>query len=285
MYYLIQENTYKEKNFDNLIHNLERLGLEYEICLFRPFIHEVYFETTRKDVFCFGAYSMTETASKYGFEPGCMANENHDYMVYGQMYGDYMLNSDSIIMEIGDPIPEGEDWNLFFVRPTKDSKMFSGMVYDRETWNKYLEVIKANNAIDEMKGMSKIQIAQPKNIQQEIRCWVVGGKVVTISQYKIGSRVHYQNLDHDKEVWNFAQQMTDIFQPARAFVIDVCRTEDGMKIVEINCINSAGFYDMNTQKLLMALEDEFNPPIYPHPTMDGIYVRKGELVNGKRVGI
>lgn len=253
MIYLIQENTFRERNYEQIIHALERLGLEWEECKYIPFVHEVQFKTDRKDVWCFGAYSMTETAVKYGFKPGCMANENHDFEVYGPKYEKHMLNSDAIVLEFTDKLPEGED--EFFIRPTKDTKMFSGAIYSRENWDKYVNTVKENDAIE---YVDKIMISSLKNIHQEIRCWVVGGKVITTSQYKLGYRITYQNMDWDEEVTQYAQQMVDIYQPARAFVLDICRTENGFKIVEINCINSAGFYDMNAQKLLIALENEFN---------------------------
>ena len=53
--------------------------------------------------------------------------------------------------------------------------------------------------------------------------------------------------------------MVDIYQPAEAFVIDVCLVEDDWKIVEINCINAAGFYLCDIQKLITELEYYFNP--------------------------
>jgi hypothetical protein len=37
-------------------------------------------------------------------------------------------------------------------------------------------------------------------------------------------------------------------------VIDVCSTPNGLKIVEINTINAAGFYAGNIQSLVLALE-------------------------------
>lgn len=258
MIYLIQDNTFREPHFEKLIETLVRLELDYEVCKYKPFIHEVEFTTDRKDVWCFGGYSMTETAEKYGFKPGCMANENHDFEVYSKHYGEHLLNHDAIVMKVTDPIPEGEKWDYFFIRPTKDTKMFSGALNTRESWNEYIERVKSNDAMQYLENESKVMISQPRNIQQEIRCWIVGGKVVTISQYKLGSRVCYKNLDHDEEAWNFAQKMVNTYQPAEAFVIDICRTDEGFKIVEINCINGCGFYDMNAQRLLMALEDHFN---------------------------
>jgi hypothetical protein len=41
---------------------------------------------------------------------------------------------------------------------------------------------------------------------------------------------------------------------AEAYVIDVCRTEDGLRIIETNCINASGYYDADLQKLIGAIE-------------------------------
>lgn len=40
-------------------------------------------------------------------------------------------------------------------------------------------------------------------------------------------------------------------------MIDVCDTEEGMKIVELNTLNAAGFYAADVQKLVLALEEAF----------------------------
>lgn len=259
MFYLVQENVFNERHYDMIIHHLERLGLDYEVCRFIPFIHEIEFKTDRKDIWCFGAVKMAHVAEKYGFHPGSMYNDNHDFEVYGAKYGEHMLNHEAIIMDFTTPLPDDEKWTMFFARPTKDTKVFSGQVFMRHSWEEYVAHVIENNTVNIITEETKVMISPLKEIHQEIRCWVVGGKVVTISQYKLGSRITYQNLDHDEEALNFAQEMVNIYQPAEAFVIDICRTYDGFKIVEVNCINCAGFYDMNFQKLIAALEDHFNP--------------------------
>jgi hypothetical protein len=48
---------------------------------------------------------------------------------------------------------------------------------------------------------------------------------------------------------------TSAWQPHRAYVLDVCETPDGMKIVEINTINASGFYAGNVQDIVLALEN------------------------------
>lgn len=40
-----------------------------------------------------------------------------------------------------------------------------------------------------------------------------------------------------------------------AYVLDICRTDDGLKIIETNCINAAGFYAADLGKLVSALEE------------------------------
>ena len=58
----------------------------------------------------------------------------------------------------------------------------------------------------------------------------------------------------DEEAIEFCKRMIDIFQLAKAFIIDVALTDNGCKIVECGCINCAGFYNADIQKLLIALE-------------------------------
>ena len=160
-----------------------------------------------------------------------------------------MLNWDSRIQRLGDPITE----DFFFARPTGDTKTFKGETYGRAIWEFTVNHAIHNGAkVDEL-----IQVSSPKEIMQEIRCFVVKGKVVTASFYKIGNGVVYRNCKDD-DILAFAQEMVDEFQPSDAFVIDVCRTDNGLKIVEVNCLNCCGFYDIDEFKLLESLEENFN---------------------------
>ena len=57
------------------------------------------------------------------------------------------------------------------------------------------------------------------------------------------------------------KEMIKIFQPAESFVMDICLTDDELKIIEIGTIGCAGLYKANVPKLLMALEDFYNDKI------------------------
>lgn len=41
---------------------------------------------------------------------------------------------------------------------------------------------------------------------------------------------------------------------ATAYVMDICRTESGLQLLETNCINAAGFYAADVMKLAAAIE-------------------------------
>ena len=77
--------------------------------------------------------------------------------------------------------------------------------------------------------------------------------MVTSSYYRFHGDMEYEEAV-PSEGLAFAQQMADTFQVAPAFVMDICLAVDGWKIVEINCINSAGFYRADLRMLVQSLE-------------------------------
>ena len=115
-----------------------------------------------------------------------------------------------------------------------------------------------NQYFSELSKDQLIQVGTVKKIYKEARIWIVGSKVVTSSYYRYGANVEYtENVE--PEGLEFAQSMVDLYQVADSFVMDICLTTDGWKIVEINCINCSGFYKGDMQRVLIALEDRYNP--------------------------
>jgi hypothetical protein len=255
MHYLIQKMLLNDRHHDLLVKCLERMGLTYEMVRFMPFVHNIEFKTKRKDVMCFGSPNMGWAAAKYGWFPGSFINDNHDFEVQLAHYGDYMLNSDGCVMDFTDKLPEGLD--LFFARPTMDSKIFPATVYTPDEWNKYVADAQENKATHYIADETRVVISSPKNIQQEIRCWVIDGKVVTASLYKMNGERKRLNYDDEWMPVDFANRMAKIFQPARAYVMDIALCDDEYKIIEVNLLNAAGFYEANLQKLIEALETSF----------------------------
>lgn len=259
MHYIIQDGLLNNTHHVKLVEYLERRGLSYERVRFMPFTHEIEFTTDRKDVWVFGSTNMAVASAKFGWNPGTMYNDNHDFELHLKKYGTNMLNHDGHVIGFTDPLPEdiGDENGLFFARPTKDTKIFTGQVFDKDSWEHYVNEVYDNKATVCITGESKILLCTAKNIQQEIRCWIVDGKVATASLYRMGGRSLKKNYDGETAAIDFANSMAQIFQPARAFVMDICLSDDEYKIVEINAINGAGFYEANMGKLVEALEESF----------------------------
>jgi hypothetical protein len=101
---------------------------------------------------------------------------------------------------------------------------------------------------------TRVMIAPLQDIFCEYRLFVVDKKIVTGSLYKLRDQVIYNSLI-DETVIEFANKMIEKWTPDRAFVLDVAVTSEGHKIVEVNNINSSGFYASDLAKFIMAIED------------------------------
>lgn len=253
MYYIIQENTFNEKGHDRLLKALDRFDLPYEIIKVKPFIEELEFSTDRKDVFCFGGTKMARLAHKYNWNPGVILTENHNFIKQIDHYGKHMLNYDSEIFQFSD----GFNWkrDRYFIRPCTDDKAFNGEVFDFEDWHGFWNGAQDCNYAGHgtLCASTMIQVASVKRIQKEYRFWIIDGQVVTGSQYKLGRRTVYDS-NIDPEAIEFCKNMVNRYQLAKAFVIDICLCDDKWKIVECGCINSAGFYEADMQKIVLMLE-------------------------------
>ena len=221
MYYVIQENTFREANYNMVINAIERAGLEYEIVKVYPFIDDVEVKTDRKDVFVFGSLKLARVAKNFGWHPGSLMNSNNDYRVYSKYYKDNLLNWDSKVCDFTDEfdIPKPK-----FIRPCEDTKSFNGGLYDHEEWSQIIERSLKNN----FNTNFQIQVAEPKKVFKEWRFWVVDGKIITQSQYRLGGRFCTDSFVEPGAI-EFAQSMVDKFQLAESFVIDICSTDYGFE--------------------------------------------------------
>lgn len=259
MHWIIQEGF---SDFIPLIETLERFNISYSLHKVVPFTGELVPEPKldTNNVICFGSYSMRHTSKKYGWYPGIFDVGHHDFLVQRSHWGELMLNHDSKILPIRDVWLERNS----FIRPIDDSKTLNGRVWTPEEFAEWKP--KAKDILWDL----IVQISPVKEIWSEYRFWIVDERIITASQYKIGDRVSYPPIV-DQRFHNFAlgvagsefyllphaERQTRYtgrkWRPEKAFVLDLCETPDGIKIVEINTINSAGLYAADVQKLVMAL--------------------------------
>jgi hypothetical protein len=287
MLWIVQNNLYNEAGYARFIKALERLGVDYLIVKPVPFTNKILpadydsweedFDSTpeleidanQKIMIC-GATSLSRIADAKGWNPGTYLNDNFDFSKWRDGFGkNNILNGDARVGLVKNiTIPA---YDYVFVRPVHDTKSFSGITmseYDLDDWLKSISQIEEEEFVPlPLHKNTEIMISSVKTIISEYRMFIVDGKVVTGSMYKRGNQV-IANEYVEPLVYEFTQRMVGEWQgkvdcriipsvrvPADAFVMDIAVTPFGMKVIEINNINSAGFYAADVQKIIMAIED------------------------------
>lgn len=255
LHWIIQDSPYREEGHYKLQGFLERMDIPHTEIKVVPFSHEIIPEPDcGPHAIVMGSTTLARVAEDRDWTPGVFTNEHFDYRSYMDHYGLEMFNSDAIICEFGSV---DSPWPNFFFRPTADSKSFAGAVMmdvDVKAWAESVKSIEQENytTID---SSTPVVVAPLKEIYKEYRFFVVKGKVVTGSMYKEGHRVIYKTELDGADT--YAQRIVDIWQPADAFVLDIALGEDGFKVLEVNCFNSAGYYAADVQLLVQATMEAF----------------------------
>ena len=249
----------KFEDTQRLADALERLEIPYTIHKVVPFIGELDPPPVignRDAVVLFGSYTLWRYAQREHLTPGVFKLRP---FVHEEPWHPYLLNgADALFMTLRDVpnhLPKEErDW---FMRPVDDSKEEPGRV--RAT-SEIIELARLVLALDEdeipngsLRHDTELMLTQPARILKEWRIWVVNDIVQTYSLYRGGTRVVYK-AEIDEDAAAFADQMVRVNPGyARAYVMDICRTDSGLKLLETNCINAAGFYAANMLKLAHAI--------------------------------
>lgn len=201
----------------------------------------------------YGSYTLALIAAKRGWTPGSFVNGNFTHEAWVQGWGaSRLLNGGAVVCRL-DAIESalcGRE-NVF-LRPLEDTKSFSGMVLGREEalwWAQ--RAINADSA--QLHSATEIVVASTRSILAEYRLFVVDGRVVTSSLYKMGQRI-ISDAYTPQGVLDYAQRCIELWVPDRAFVLDIAETPEGFCIIEVNNINSAGVYAADVSRLVQAID-------------------------------
>lgn len=270
MLWVLQENLYKEYRYQRFVEAVQRLNQEVVFVKVVPFVNKlippdmslsdldvdniVELTISTNNVIAFGTLTLGRIAIERGWTPGVYTNSNFDYRVWSQRYGlDNIVNSESVVGNIKD-IHIPPDWDWVFLRPVLDDKAFTGITlskHDFHDWKMQYSIIEPGLSTPLHKD-TVIMVSPAQDIQAEYRMFVVDREVVTGSLYKRQYTTLYdENVDND--VYWFAASMAQQWEPADAYVLDIARVNDELKVLEVNTINSAGFYHADPQKIVMAL--------------------------------
>lgn len=255
MQWLIKRGFEHDQKYLELIHDLQRLGITHNFCNVIPFSDDgliLETELSNEPLFSYGSYTLSKIVKKNGYNPGSFISEKINFDSLKENYKEELFNFDMVIGELGTIKPES---NLFFIRPMEDSKAFDAKVMNIVEFKEFQNrIINRGEGFSTVTESTKVLISSPKDIDSEIRFFIVDGKISTYSQYKLGDTVLYSTLVDDYII-SYVKDVIKIWEPDVAYVLDVAVSNGVPKILEINSINSAGLYAIDTQKLIFSIED------------------------------
>lgn len=248
---------YQENRRGDLILSLERLQIPYIITDIHHYEIDAIIKDEKQPIIVNGSIRLAKIAQKRNWNPGSFLNENFSYDVWFHHYNNFLLNKDAIFCTIADAKIHQEE---FFIRPILDDKSFDGKVFQKKEFLKFQQ-----NCLQGLPGMpkpeTKILICKTqKKIGQEHRHYIVDGKIITSSRYKLSGQPNFQE-GADDYILDFVQNIINKWQPAKAFVLDTFISSENIGIIEVGGICYAGLYQANIMKLVYALDNISLEPI------------------------
>lgn len=197
----------------------------------------------------YGSINGQRVVTEYGWSPGVWNNPtlfSEQNLI--NVIGDRALNSDNQIMLFRDVLKNVKE-DIFFIKPNSDSKDFAGQIKTRDEFEDWYM---RNSTIGYFpSGIEdrEVFVSSPKIVGKEWRLVVVDGDVVAASVYRQFQRLLPKEGCPD-EVLLFANQILRDYCPADVFVLDICETINGLKVIEVNGFNSAGWYKCNIESIV-----------------------------------
>ena len=254
--WVIQNNLGSSSEIDALFQACLDLGIEAMPVKVTPFSDELPDVPVDKKVIFYGSPRFIANALNAGRWAPCAFwdDELFSFSHWQKRYGDLLLNHDGIVEELGHFLSSKTfvDEDVFFMRPDRDVKEFAGQLMSVKEIRKWVDKLSKLDNEGTVGMATKVVVAAPKTLHHEWRLFLVEGRVVSGSHYRrYGSLEVHPTLP--SEVIAFAEEAAGIWQPAKAFVMDVGQVRDSLKIIEINGINSTGFYASDVKTVINAV--------------------------------
>lgn len=202
----------------------------------------------------YGSTGMTKRAASLGWK-GLFFNPLTFRVDQWNANRDDMLNSDAVTTTVEGAkvlLKDAAPDDVYFIRPMEDLKAFNGTVTTVENIVNWMNSVESGSF--NFEPHTQIVIAHEKNILAEWRWFVVGGKVIDGSTYKIRNQ-RLTKHEQDADVIAEAQTFADKWLPHDTCVMDLALTDDGVKVIEFNCINSTGFYYNDIPAIVLAMNE------------------------------
>jgi hypothetical protein len=248
MKWIVQNNFRTDAEDTNKIKSAcEKFDLLFEGVKVVPFSNDIYeVDLSVPAIFYGGTGWINKIYEKY--KPlGIFFNPESVFTYWIEKYKENALNYGAKQTTLEELSQENRpDNEPLFVRPVKDLKEFNGGVMyfrDIRDWANKIYCVAENY------GKIPIVAGEPYRISREWRLFILEGKVITGSQYRLYSILNVKP-EVPQEVVDFAEEQAKVFSPTPAFVMDIGESNKNLYVIEIGCLNSAGFYASNIDKIV-----------------------------------
>ena len=247
--FLLQQNIWNEYSYIKFVQAFDNQAIPYEMVNVIPFTDKFDIQIDFIPVGCFGSNRFINLCREKGypvfksFDP-IETFYGVDNWVNGEGY-DTTWSEFSKTIDFS--VPK-------FIKPYTE-KFFTGKVIESA---KDIERTQLTTSFIGDPSNEKIRVSNAVNIRSEIRFFIIQKKIISASYYKIGGQVKYKRVDPSDEVFRYLQMYLDLAGYIDdAFVLDLADISSADErpcwhFVELNNINSAGFYDCDAEALVRA---------------------------------
>lgn len=267
--WILQTNIFKEDCIERMVSAFERQSVPYEMVKIIPFSDELpEIEPYDGPIIAYGTTTLLRNVDREQcWYPGMWYDSLlFKPFVWGTYhYPDIWLNSKArffILQEFREIKKEFRKHGRLFIRPNSDLKLFDGGVFDFyefEKWYERLEIGIETGTYKILDKKTEILTAPVVPIVTEWRYVICDHKVIAGSRYKWNGRLFQSSkAEHmDDGANELAQQIAERrWQMSEVYVADICQTQRGYKMIELNTFNAAGLYDCDVMSVIHHVSEQ-----------------------------
>lgn len=158
-----------------------------------------------------------------------------------------LLNTDGEFIDMNHPESLNVSFgNEMFIKPSNDQKAFIATILpERQTIRSFLESIGC--PLSRLKD-EKLLLSSVKSLKGEYRFICIEDSIAEVSKYMENGKLDVEGSIPQK-VMDAAKEYAKLFQPSNIYSMDLVETNKGIYIVEYNCWNVSGLYNIDRKSL------------------------------------
>jgi hypothetical protein len=178
---------------------------------------------------------------------------------YYAQWGRFLLQQEYTFLPLAE-IHRRREWlfqtfgqnGRIFVRPDDNAKSFGGGIVEADGFGKWWDLANFYRPGPDCLAV----VARPQTILAEWRLVIGRRKVVTGSQYRrSGTEEVSKGFPAEAGVFAEVVASSTEFDPHPVYVMDVCQTSEGYRLVEIGSVCCASLYACELELMIAAVED------------------------------